>query len=498
MRSSRIRHGLGRVGALFAFVAGSACEEAPPPPDVHAERLTPRQIEDTLVDLTGYRSPELDALPGATGDLPPMMSTLDVEIMRAVAEDTAWTMMVDIERWAPCHGGEDAHRCAAEFIDRFGSKALRAPVPPETRATLLAMFDRLLPAAGYTRAVQAVAEVLLQSPRLLYRIETTVHDEEGTPRIDALSIAARLSYFVWGSTPDDALLQAAASGEVLAAEGRGRQIDRMLDDPRAQRTFIARVRDWMSVDLEGLTKDPTVFPAFDQYTPLSMGAQIDFFLKDAGWGPEGSFHRLLTDPVGLQSEPERRGILLLPGFLATHATPNSTSPVLRGKLVLERLLCESVSPPPPGLDISIPPPGPDTTTRERFERHGKEEPCASCHQRLDPLGFAFESYDGIGARRMTENGHAIDATGVIRIAGGTELAFDGATSLLDQLDESGVAARCWARHWSKLALGPQADDRALEEIEARFLSEGTRTTALFRAIAESEAFVRPIPSEESR
>jgi hypothetical protein len=419
-------------------------------------------------------------------------SLVDAEVIAAAARGTAEALVVEKERTAPCAPGEDRRLCAGRVIDNFGWFAFRGPVPPESRAQLLAMFDALYPTAGYDTALRALFEAILQSPLVLYRVERLVPSEDGAFVVDDFAIASRLSYFLWDSMPDEALLDDAQAGKLQDPGVRVAHVSRMLDDPRAPITFIKRVRDWLEIDLDSLTKDPSIFPAYDVFSPMAMDAQVEFFVKTAGWGQAGSFHRLLTDPAGLASEPNRRGILMLPGVLASHATPTESSPVRRGKLVRERLFCETIASPPPGLDISIPAAGPNTTTRQRFEQHGLEEPCATCHSQLDPLGFAFEHYDAAGSWRDEENGFSIDATGsAVHRASGVAFSFDGARDLVEQLDASGIAARCWARHFTTLALGPGIDDAALRAIEDEFLGAETGTLALYRAIAASNAFVRP-------
>ena len=143
-------------------------------------------------------------------------------------------------------------------------------------------------------------------------------------------------------------------------------------------------------------------------------------------------------------------------------------------------------------------PGPSsgTTTRERYEAHAAEEPCATCHEKLDPLGFAFEHYDAVGQRRETENGAPVDASGTAaHAATRATFTFDEADELLLQLDESGVAARCWARYFAELAFGQRPDADAMAAIEAEVLARGTSTQALWLAVVRSPAFIEPIRDE---
>ncbi|NUO48665.1 MAG: DUF1592 domain-containing protein, partial [Polyangiaceae bacterium] len=251
---------------LFA----GACTDPNPEPPVHTERLSPRQIANTFEDLTGRRSDELGALPKADETLVAGFSLVDAEVIAAAARATAEALVAEKERTAPCPAGRDPRLCAARVIDNFGWFAFRGPVPAESRAQLLGMFDALYPQVGYDTAIRAVFEAILQSPLVLYRIENTVPKEDGTFAIDNYAIASRLSYFLWDSMPDDALLDAARAGELDDPGVRVAQVSRMLDDPRAPITFTKRVRDWLEIDLESLTKDPSIFPAYNVFSPLAM------------------------------------------------------------------------------------------------------------------------------------------------------------------------------------------------------------------------------------
>jgi hypothetical protein len=483
---------LACASACLAF----ACQDAPPEPPVHLERLSPRQIANTMTDLTGYRSPSLDALPGAEPGMELTMSVVDAEVIRSVATETAAVMAADLDRWAPCPAGETAHGCASRLLDRFGTLAWRGPVPPDVRDQMLDLFDAVAVQHGYPRGVEALLSAVLQSPRLVYRVEATVHEEGRARRLDDFAIASRLSYFLWDSAPDVRLLEAAARGELRREDGRVAEAERMLRDPRAVATFVARVRAWLGVDFISVTKDPAAFPAFDPASLVVMSDEIDAFARRAGWGDEGSFHRLITEPLD-PADPRRRGILMLRGVLAALATSSSSSPVLRGKLVRERLLCESIAPPPAGLVIMAPEPSPETTTRERYEAHAKDEVCAACHTRLDPPGFAFEHYDAVGERRAIENGFVVDASGsLVASASQATYTFTDAADLLEQLDASGVAARCWARYFAEIAFGQKPDPEVMGGIEAELLEASTSTAALWRAIVRSPAFVEPIEAEE--
>lgn len=486
---------LGAALVLSAWLS-AGCEE-PPREFVHVERLTSRQIANSMTDLSGLRSPSLDSLPGSVEGLPLVVSALDAEVLRAAADETSAFMAADLDAWARCADEEDARACAFRMVHRLGPLVLRSPVPSETTEQLLDLFDAVAPSLGYQRGVEAVISALLQSPGFVYRLERSTLDEAGVLRIDDYAIASRISYFVWDSIPDRELLDAAASGALREPERRVEELDRMLVDPRAASTFVARVREWLGVDLTNVTKDPARYPLFDPASLGTMSADLDAFIESAGWGDGGSFHRMLKDPVGGSAEPGRFGVFMMPAVLTGLATSTSSSPVLRGRLVKERLFCESIASPPAGLAIMVPEPSVDATTRQRYEIHAREEPCATCHDALDPLGFAFEHYDAVGMYRQTENGLAIDASGTARHAAtGTSLTFQDAVDLLSQLDETGMGARCWARYWAELAFGRSPSEESMQDVEAELFGARTSTPALFRALVRSPAFIEPHREQE--
>jgi hypothetical protein len=229
------------------------------------------------------------------------------------------------------------------------------------------------------------------------------------------------------------------------------------------------------------------------------GLMSTLFTANFGF-PEGPLFALygLTEPAGfvpgtqVMLGPERAGILTQGAFLATHAHRDQTSPVHRGIMVRENILCEPLEPPPLDVNTTPPAPTPATTTRERFAQHEANPMCGGCHVLIDPIGLAFENFDAIGAYRTTENGLPIDATGEI-IEGQDVLAgsFVGALELGQKLAESRVAADCLASQWFRFALGRMeaVDDAcSLKAIRQRFDASGRNVRDLIVSIVKSDAF----------
>ncbi|MGB1017146.1 MAG: DUF1588 domain-containing protein, partial [Nannocystaceae bacterium] len=209
------------------------------------------------------------------------------------------------------------------------------------------------------------------------------------------------------------------------------------------------------------------------------------------------------EPTRVELDPtQRAGILTQLSVLAGHATASESSPIRRGKLVREQLLCEPLNPPPPTADISLPAPDPDATTRERFAQHTADPTCAGCHTQIDPIGFGLENYDALGRYRSEENGFAIDASGEV-VGSDIEGGFVGAIELAHQLAESEQVRRCVARQWYRYALGRAEDlevdfDReTLEALDATWVAAELDLQALLVALVTSDAFrVRARNSQE--
>jgi hypothetical protein len=179
--------------------------------------------------------------------------------------------------------------------------------------------------------------------------------------------------------------------------------------------------------------------------------------------------------------------------LTKHAKRNETSPVHRGIVVLENLICQTIQPPPANVDTSLPPPSEATTTRQRFAQHEADPVCAGCHADIDAIGLAFENYDGIGRYRTTEGLNPIDATGVLSLEhDDLDGAFVNALELSARLGQSETVAGCVARQWFRFSLGrteSQSDVCSMHSILEGFASSGRNVRALIAEIAQSEAFL---------
>jgi hypothetical protein len=494
-------------------------------------RLTRSQYDNTVRDLLGVTgSPSAALTPDekagaffSNGTAP--VSELVVEQYMRVAEEIAETAMADVDTLVPCPAGTDEAACGQQFVDDFGMRAFRRPLTEDERVVLVGLFEQGREAAGLAGGLQMVVQTALQSPQFLYHVELGMPQPGGTQDIVALGeyeLASKLSYFLWDSMPDDALLDAAAAGELAEPDALRAQAERMLADDRASDAIASFHGQWLHLDeLAGLEKNPEVYPEIDTAMREAMANETTRFadwvirhddarlqtLLTASYsfveGPLADLYGLApgdvdpTMPVELDPT-QRAGLLTHAGVLAMHAHADQSSPIRRGKLVRETILCTPLSPPPPEVDVVPPPVDPNATTRERFDQHRTDPACAGCHMLIDPLGFGFEHYDGIGRWRDTEAGKPVDASGEILSTDDIDGEFDGAVELAERLASSEQVRTCLAEQWFAFGFGraPGDDDacsfdtmyEAFEgsdhDIRALLLSMVTTDSFRYRRLAE--------------
>ena len=335
---------------------------------------------------------------------------------------------------------EDERACAAAILSPLARRAYRRPVTADDIGTLLSFFDAGRASGGsFDAGIQLALERMLVDPDFLLRIERDpAGAAPGQPyRLSDLEVASRLSFFLWGSVPDEPLLAAAERGALTDPAVLEAEVRRMLADPRARSLVDDFAVQWLHLrNLEDVTGDPVPFPDFDdnlvesfrQETTLFLGSTLRedrsvLDLLDADYtfvderlarhygipGVYGSRFRRIPLP----NREQRGGLLGHGGLLALTSYPTRTSPVLRGKWLLDTIL--GAPPPSPPADVPALPErgdgGRTATVRERLERHRQAPACATCHASIDPPGFALEQFDGLGAwRTEDEFGNPIDAT----------------------------------------------------------------------------------------
>ncbi|HEX6272406.1 MAG TPA: DUF1592 domain-containing protein, partial [Polyangiaceae bacterium] len=380
---------------------------------------------------------------------------------------------------------------------------------------------------GAQNGFRLVVEAMMQAPSFLYHADV---GSSGMPTATPVPItphglAARLSYFLWNSMPDAALFAAAQNGSLADTAVLGSQVERMLADAKAAATIGLFHRQWLQLDeLPSKEKDTTQFPAYSPALVTAMLAETNFFADYVVRQGDGLLRTLLTSNLGFPdgalfgvygairpaaytagtpvplNASERAGLLTQAAFLARHSHRDQTSPVHRGLVVRENILCEPIEPPPADVNAVPPPVSPATSTRERFAQHSQVEACAGCHVVMDPIGLGFEHYDSIGAYRTMDGLGAVDASGEIAEVG-PDLAgpFVGALELANKLAGSEQVENCVAAQWFRFSLGrmeSQNDACSILSIRESFRGSGGNIRALIAQIAQSDAF-RHVRSTEN-
>jgi len=367
---------------------------------------------------------------------------------------------------------------------------------------------------SFVNGIEIMLRTILQSPHFLFRVEFTGADEapQAMVRLDPYETATRLSYLMWSSGPDDALLDAAANGQLETAEQVGTMARAMLEDPRARRAAVEFYRQWLELNrLDTTSKDAAAFPLWSNLLRAAIEAESRAYIEHVLFEREGSLAELLTLPLGLPMGPlaqlygvaegttltelsadERIGILTQPAFLSVQAHPDQTAPVLRGKFIRKKLLCTDVPPPPDDVDLSPPEIHEGATARERFSAHADDSGCRGCHQLMDPLGFPFESYDAIGAFRTMDAGQALDLSGEFVQTRGIDGPFVGAKEMLLTLAEADEVRDCVTRQWFKFAMGRTEEDGdacSLSPLQNGFEESGGNLVELLVQTTQAESFL---------
>jgi hypothetical protein len=421
-----------------------------------------------------------------------------VERLAEAADDLATAARASglLARIAPCRRAARARTCARAFIRAFGSRVYRRPLDPEETKALLALYDTGADGATYEDGVAHVLRGLLQSAGLLYLTELGESSSgDGTITLTPYEIASSLSYFLTSAPPDGELLAKAATGALLDPAAREAQARRLLrSDPLAQDGVVRLVREWLGIDrIETTGKDSFVYPDFAAQRSRIVAESTDFIravafrssgtvaeLLGARWtvdsGPLGLYHPRGDGPIPGSSLVDRVGILNQAAFLATYANAHESHPVFRGVAVARRVACLPLDS-PTSFDIIVVPPVPDPgkTTRERFRVHSQDSLCQLCHSMIDPFGFSFEHYDGMGALRSTENGRPVDSAVFVSQRSEFDGAYSDANDLAAALARSETVRACFARYVFRA--GATTGKPAGRLAEAEFLSLWRATPA---------------------
>lgn len=403
--------------------------------------------------------------------------------------------------------------CVRSILTRFGRKAWRRPLTTDE----VARYERIVTTAqaegepvraGLSLALQG----LLLSPNFLYRVELDPEPTSLTPhRLTDHELAARLSYFLWSSTPDEELSRVADQGALQQPAAIEAQVTRMLADPKARSLTTQFAGQWLwSNQVEEAAPSASVYANVTAATKAAMRLETETFFEHflrqdvSALGLLGSDFTFLNDTLAdhygvarpgastmqrvQRSGPERGSLLGQAGILTVTSFPTRTSPVKRGAWVMANLLCREPPAPPPGVEALPTPQTPNATLRQRTEAHRRDPTCAGCHSMMDPIGFGLEPFDGVGRLRLKDSGgFDIDPTG--ELPDGRTFSGPGELSRVLQADEA--FPHCMTEKLFTFGLGraPRRDEACqVEFLSKDFAARGHRLSGLVKAIATSRPF----------
>ena len=414
--------------------------------------------------------------------------------------------------------------CLTKGLNALGRRAFRRPLTADESARFAKLATNIAAAAGGTplMGLRHAVWAMLQSPSFLYRAELGVASaaDGGRLKYTSYEVASRLAGVIWNGAPDDAVLDAAASDSLATPEGIKTQAQRMLADPKAHRALTAFIDDLFSVaHLKEATKDPSLFPKWTPTLQAAMQTELERRIDDVVFTTKADFLSLfdskttfvnkelasfygLPAPAGngfeaatFPADSPRVGLLGAGAILAEFALPSRSSPTERGKFINAALLCVNVPDPPPNVVPQLPTMLDAThTMRERMTAHRTSPSCASCHQIMDPMGFALEHFDSSGSYRADDGGKPIDASGALTDGA----SFDGLAQLATVLRKEPVAGPCFVSKIYQNSLGRAAldlDSAAIAALAKQFAASQNHADQLLVDMVSSDAFRFVAPSK---
>jgi Protein of unknown function (DUF1588)/Protein of unknown function (DUF1592)/Protein of unknown function (DUF1595)/Protein of unknown function (DUF1585) len=494
--------------------------------------LSHQQYLNTVKELAGdipglEQSLGDDVTSSAFGLVQPDVTQVQLEHFQKAAGAIAAVIVgspATLDKLAPCAAGAAPTDCAKNLVQKFGALAYRAPVTDAADIARHVQLFSMGAATSYAHGVELLLQGMLQSPRFLYRVEvgTTEKVSDTAVKLSGSEVAARLSYTLWDSPPNDKLNQAVASGALATKEGVGAQLSWMLQDVRGQKLVNRFLESWTHIgSVDNLVKNSDLYPEFQADSfKASLRGQAAAFFDDLLTKQGGKLSALFTSPTvfynqdlgsyygvtgtdtfqSLQkTDGTAAGLLTLPAVLAVQGKPNESSPIYRGRFVREALLCQQLPSPPPNIP-SAPEVMPGVTTRERSAQHEVDPTCSGCHQLLDPIGFGFENYDTLGRYRTMDAGKPVDASGNVVSTRDINGPFNGVAELGTKLAASSEVKECVTRQWFRYAISrfeQPVDGCSMKSVLDSFDAAGQDLNSLPQAIVQTDAFLyrRPIDAQ---
>ncbi len=518
------------AGAALAVLSG--CGSSPPPTsggEPLVRLLSEAQYRATIADVFGeqivvggtfdpmVRTNGLLAVGASKAHITPAGLEQFDRMARSIAAQAVNEDNRDVlVPCAPARADAADEACATRFFAQAGRLLYRHPLAPdELKGPVAVAGDAAAKLGSFYDGLSAGLAGMLVSPSFLFVIDSTEPDPAapGKQRLDAYSKATRLSFFLWGTTPDDALLAAAERGELHDRKGLEAQVERMVGSPRLEAGMRMFFNDMLAFeDLARLEKDAVIYPAFSAAVAADAREQtlrtiVDLVVTQQGdyrdlfttrktfvSGPLGRIYRIPVDrpdggwvPYEFPQDDPRAGLISQVSFAALFSHPGRSSPTLRGRAIRELLLCQKVPDPPGNVDFSLfnDPNSPQLTARQRLTAHATQAACTGCHKLTDPVGLGMEQLDGAGQLRASESGEPIDASGSL-----DGIEFKDVAGLGKAMRENPAVPACVVnRLYAYAAARPPLKDEKplLDYFAAEFADSKYRIPELAREIAISDA-----------
>jgi hypothetical protein len=447
-------------------------------------------------------------------------SSSSVETYEMSARSVAAAVIADAPTRSailPCEPQDELDTaCIGQFASSLGRIAYRRPLTTIELDRLVGVSQTAAEAYGTVdAALEAVVVAVLQSVNFLHIVELGQPDEENPKfrRLTPAELVTRMSFFLLNATPDAAMLDKASAGDLDDDAGIAQMAEEMMARPEAKTALDAFYNEVLRLrELDIMAKDAELFPQLTDTLKEAMREETLALIRDVVWARNGDARDLFDSketfvnaelaelygvaaPSGngfvkttLPAAQKRAGIFGHAGLLALLSHTDSTSPTRRGAFVRANLLCTPVPPPPAEVVPVLPPLGDKPmTAKMRLEQHEKVESCAGCHKLMDPIGFALEHFDGIGAYRTKDHGLTIDATGTVTDMG----TFDGPQELAAVVRDDERTSSCMVKNFVRASMGhleTPGEAPEIDVIDKAFVKSGYRIRDLMVNLVKNPAF----------
>ncbi len=418
-----------------------------------------------------------------------------------------------------CHPSKSLSEsaCAAQIVDRLGTRAYRRPLTKHDRDGLMAFYTQGAKSGGFEEGVRSSVQAILSSPYFVFRFEPVPANVAPGQnyQISDVDLASRLSFFIWGSIPDDELLKLAEQKKLSEPKTLDRELHRMLADPKSEALATRFAAQWLRLqDLDKVHPDAYLFPDYDQQLTDDMRRETELFFQDVVRNDRSILdffnanftyvnerlarHYDIPNVSGQDfrrveyPDSTRRGIFGQGSYLVQTSIADRTSPVLRGKWIMEVLMDMPPPPPPPNVptldETAAGKDGHPLTTRERMEIHRKNPTCNTCHQYMDPIGLAMDNFDVTGKWRYRENAMLLDTRGNLYDGTPIQTPADLTTALLKRPIPM---VRAFSENLMAYALGRRVEDfdqPTIRAIAKQAETNDYRFSSFVNGVVRSDAF----------